>query len=68
MVSIAATDRAPDPVPGVLVMYRPGPALPAEVTTAQQETQKKGDEMNVEAVFERLKQIGGKGDDKTEDR
>jgi hypothetical protein len=42
--------------------------LPAEVTTAQQETQKKGDEMNVEAVFERLKQIGGKGDDKVEDR
>lgn len=42
--------------------------LPAEVTTAQQETQKKGDEMNVEAVFERLKQIGGKGDDKSEER
>ena len=54
------------PVP----VQEPGATLlPASVTTAPKEEEpaaekKPGEELNVEAVFAKLKQLGGKGDDK----
>jgi len=47
--------------------------LPAEVTTAKPQpeapaAQKPSGELDVQAVFAKLKQIGGKSDDKGEDK
>jgi uncharacterized protein len=64
-VSRAAKEKPAPPEQGVTL-------LPAEVTTAkpQPETpvaQKPSGELDVQAVFAKLKQIGGKSDDKGED-
>src|SRR4249920_101160 len=65
-VSRAAKEKPAPPEQGVTL-------LPAEVTTAKPQpeepaAQKPSGELDVQAVFAKLKQIGGKGDDKGEDK
>ncbi|MDC7788039.1 DUF1013 domain-containing protein [Rhodoplanes sp. TEM] len=65
-VARAAKERPADAEQGVTL-------LPAEVTTgpgaedADEETRTSGEELDVEAVFAKLKQIGGKADEDDED-
>ncbi len=65
-VSRAAKEKPLPAEPGVTL-------LPAEVTTAKPPpeaptAQKPAGELDVQAVFAKLKQLGGKSDDKDEDR
>ncbi len=62
-VARAAKERPPQAEEGATL-------LPAEVTTAKAEPEapKKGAELDVQAVFAKLKQLGGKSDDKGEDK
>src|SRR5262249_59501916 len=65
-VSRAAKEKPLPPEQGVTL-------LPAEVTTAKPEpepqaAQKPAGELDVQAVFAKLKQLGGKSDDKDDDK
>jgi uncharacterized protein len=63
-VQRAAKEKPPEPDRGATL-------LPAAETTAaraaEPEAKKPGEELNVEAVFAKLKQLGGKADDKDDD-
>jgi hypothetical protein len=63
-VARAAKERPPAPEQGATL-------LPAEVTTAakaEPEAPKKTGELDVQAVFAKLKQLGGKSDDQNGDK